>query len=278
LPQQTLRVTLECAGNGRINVIPRWQTQPWEHGAVSTAEWCGTPLRSLLERAEPAADATDICFFGADRGFDGGCEQNYARSLKPDLAMQDSVLLVWSMNGAPLPPQHGFPLRLIVPGWYGMASVKWLRRIEVLSRPFEGYQQVTNYVYRHERGDPGVPVAEMRVKSLMVPPGIPDWYARHRTVEAGLVELTGRAWCGGGVAVAKVSIGVDGVWSEAVLDRPQGRYAWIGWRYLWDASPGEHVLACRATDANGETQPLDPPWDYFGFGNNAVHRMRVTVR
>jgi DMSO/TMAO reductase YedYZ molybdopterin-dependent catalytic subunit len=277
-PQKTLRVTLECAGNGRIKVNPRWQTQPWEHGGVSTAEWRGTPLRGILERAKLEADAVDICFFGADRGFDAGCEQNYGRSLAPNVAMDENVLLVWAMNAAPLPPQHGFPVRLIVPGWYGMASVKWLTRIEVLARPFEGYQQVSNYVYRRERDDSGVPVAAMRVKSLMVPPGIPDWYARHRTVEAGPVELTGRAWSGGGVPVAKVSVGVDDVWGEATLDQPRGPFAWIGWRYLWNALPGEHVLACRATDANGETQPLDPPWDYFGFGNNAVQSVHVTVR
>jgi len=278
LPQKTLRVTLECAGNGRANVVPRWQTQPWDCGGVSTAEWSGTPLRHILERAELASHAVDIAFHGADRGFDAGREQFYGRSLPPDLAMHEDVLIAWSMNGVPLPPQHGFPLRLIVPGWYGMASVKWLRRIEVLDRPFDGYQQVDNYVYRREREDKGTPVSTMRVKSMMVPPGIPDWYARNRTVEAGPVELTGRAWSGGGVPVATVAVGVDGVWTEAVLERSPSPYAWFRWRYLWNASPGEHVLACRATDANGETQPLDPPWDCFGFGNNAVQRLRVTVR
>src|SRR5687767_13686673 len=212
LPATTLRVTLECAGNGRANLEPRWQTQPWEYGAVGTAEWTGTPLRHLLERAHIEADAVDIAFLGADRGFDAGREHDCGRSLTPALAMNDDLLLVWAMNGAPLPPQHGFPLRLVVPGWYGMASVKWLRRIEVLAQPFDGYQQVGNYVYRQKRGDAGVPVTTMRVKSLMVPPGIPDWYTRHRVVEAGSVELTGRAWCGGGVPVERVAVGIDGAW------------------------------------------------------------------
>ncbi len=274
--QKTLHVTLECAGNGRANVVPRWPTQPWEYGAVGSAEWTGTPLRHLLERAGLEAGAVDVAFFGADRGFDR-VEHAFGRSLTPDQAMHEDVLIVWAMNGAPLPHPHGFPLRLIVPGWYGMASVKWLQRIEVLPHSFEGYQQ-HNYRYKQVPGGPGVPVTTLRVKSLMAPPGIPDWYTRRRVVEAGPVELIGRAWSGDGVVVTKVEVGVDRVWNEAALDAPTGRYAWCGWRYLWDALPGEYVLECRATDGNGATQPLEPPWDSSGFGNNAVHSLRVMVR
>lgn len=277
-PARTLRVTLECAGNGRANFVPRWQTQPWEYGAVGTAEWTGTPLRHLLEQAQPDKGAVDIAFLGADRGFDAGREHEYGRSLPPALAMNENILVAWAMNGSLLPPQNGFPLRLVVPGWYGMASVKWLKRIEVLAQPFNGYQQVDNYVYRQKRGEPGVPVSTMRVKSLMAPPGIPDWYTRHLVVEAGPVELVGRAWSGGGALAAKVVVGINDIWREAALDPPQGEFAWRGWRCRWDAVPGEHVLQCRATDTNGATQPLDPPWDTVGIGNNSVHRMHVTVR
>jgi DMSO/TMAO reductase YedYZ molybdopterin-dependent catalytic subunit len=277
-PAKTLRVTLECAGNGRANLVPRWQTQPWEYGAVGTAEWTGTPLRHLLEQAGLAADAADIAFLGADHGFDAGREHDFGRSLKPDIAMDEDVLVVWGMNGAPLAPQHGFPLRLVVPGWYGMASVKWLNRIQVLAQPFDGYQQTPNYHYRQKREDPGVPVSTMRVKSLIVPPGIPDWYTRHRTVEAGPVELTGRAWSGAGVPITHVAVGIDGTWRDAALDPPQGKYVWRGWRFVWQAARGEHVLECRATDTNGDTQPLEAPWDSVGFGNNGVHRVPVTVR
>ena len=156
-PKKTLRVTLECAGNGRANVVPRWQTQPWEYGGVGTAEWTGTPLRHLLERARLRADAADIAFFGADRGFDAGREHDYGRSLPPAFAMDEDVLVVWAMNGAPLPPQHGFPLRLVVPGWYGMASVKWLKRIEVLAQPFDGYQQAGNYTTGRSATSPAFP-------------------------------------------------------------------------------------------------------------------------
>jgi DMSO/TMAO reductase YedYZ molybdopterin-dependent catalytic subunit len=276
-PVTTLAVTLECAGNGRAEFDPRWQSLPWEHGGVGTARWTGTPLRHVLERAGLETDAADIAFHGADLGLDGGTVHAYGRSLVPSVAMTGDVLIAWAMNGAPLPPQHGFPLRLVVPGWYGMASVKWLDRIEVLAAPFQGYQQAANYHYREKPGGAGTPVTTMRVKSLMAPPGIPDWYSRQRLVEAGPVELMGRAWSGAGEPIARMEVAIDGRWSEASLDPPLDKYAWRGWRFQWDASPGTHVLACRATDRAGNTQPLEPPWDNAGFGNNALHRIAVTV-
>jgi DMSO/TMAO reductase YedYZ molybdopterin-dependent catalytic subunit len=278
LPARTLRVTLECAGNGRTTMTPRYQSMPWSYEAVGTAEWTGTPLRHLLDRAGLLDDAQEIAFLAADRGFDRGHEHAYGRSLRREVALGDDVLVVWAMNGAPLLPQHGYPLRLIVPGWYGMASVKWLNRIEALARPYEGFQQVSTYLYRAVPGGPATPVTHMRVKSLMVPPGIPDFYSRVRMVEAGPVQLFGRAWSGAGVPISRVELGVDGVWQDAVLDPPQEKYAWRGWRAAWNAEPGEHELACRATDAGGDTQPLEQRWDTGGFGNNVVQRVHVTVR
>jgi DMSO/TMAO reductase YedYZ molybdopterin-dependent catalytic subunit len=276
-PTHTLRVTLECAGNGRATTAPRWRSQPWHYEAIGTAEWTGTPLRHVLDRAGLARDARDVVFYGRDRGFDIGIEHNYGRSLSPDQACGEDVLLAWAMNGMPLPPQHGFPLRLVVPGWYGMASVKWLERIEAIDRPFDGVQQVATYVYRRDADDPGVPVTTMRVKSVLAPPGIPDWYSRQRLVERGRVELIGRAWSGG-ARIVRVEVAVDGHWREAALDSEAGRYAWRGWRFAWDATPGEHELMCRATDAAGETQPIEQRFDRGGFGNNAVQRVHVTVR
>jgi len=278
LPARTLRVTLECAGNGRTLMTPRYQSMPWACEAVGTADWTGTPVRHVLDRAGLVEDAVEIAFIGADRGFDRGHEHEYGRSLRREVALGDDVLLVWAMNGAPLLPQHGYPLRLIVPGWYGMASVKWLARIEALARPYDGFQQVGTYMYRPVPDGPATPVTHMRVKSLMVPPGIPDFYTRERMVEAGPVELFGRAWCGGGIPVARVEVGVDGAWQEARLDPPQGPFAWRGWRLTWQAERGRHVLSCRATAENGEAQPLEPRWDTGGFGNNVVQRVPVTVR
>jgi len=278
LPSRTLRVTLECAGNGRALLTPRYPTMPWAYEAVGTAEWTGTPLRHLLDRAGLLDDAIEISFIGADRGFDRGHEHAYGRSLARAVALGDDILVVWAMNGAPLPPQHGYPLRLVVPGWYGMASVKWLARIEALAKPYDGFQQVNTYMYRSVPGGPTTPVTHMRVKSLLVPPGIPDFYSRQRMVEAGPTQLYGRAWSGAGVAIARVEVGIDGVWHAAALDATQGKFAWRGWRFTWGAQPGEHELRCRATDANGERQPLEPRWDTGGFGNNVVQRVQVTVR
>ena len=277
-PTKTVRVTLECAGNGRAGVSPRRQSQPWHHEGVGTAEWTGTPLKPLLEKAGLSARARDVVFYGQDRGFASGIEHDYGRSLEPAQALDENVMLVWAMNGAPLLPQHGFPLRLVVPGWYGMASVKWLDRIEVIDRRFDGYQQTGTYVYRASASDPGTPISTIRVKSLMVPPGVPDVYTRRRLVQRGRVEIVGRAWSGAGIPIAKVEFAVDGAWQDATLAPDAGRFAWRGWRCEWEAIPGEHELMCRATDANGNVQPIDPPFDMSGFGNNAVHRVSVTVR
>lgn len=278
LPQVTLPVTMECAGNGRARLDPRPVSMPWGECAVGTYEWTGTPLAPLVARARPRAEAVELVFRGADRGFDGGEEHAFARSLSlEDLGRLD-VLLVTRHNGLPLLPQHGAPLRLLVPGWYGMASVKWLTRIEAVTRPFEGYQQVRTYRYRSHAEDPGRPVREIRVKSLMVPPGVPDWLSRRRLVEAGPVEIVGKAWSGSGRAITRVELGVDDIWIEAELGPRAGRYAWTPWRARWQARPGWHALRCRATDEEGNTQPLEPVPDHGGFGNNMAQAVEVFVR
>jgi DMSO/TMAO reductase YedYZ molybdopterin-dependent catalytic subunit len=278
MPAKTLRVTLECAGNGRAGFTPRYPSMPWRYGGVSTAEWTGVALRTVLERTGVPGGAKEIAFFGADRGFDSGVEHHFGRSLSVAEAMQPEVLLAWAMNGQPLAPQHGAPLRLVVPGWFGMASVKWLSRIEALDRPFDGYQQVVGYRYTRQPGEAGTPVRHARVKSLIAPPGIADWYTGRRLLDAGKVTLEGRAWSGAGVAVTRVELGVDGEWRAAEVEPPSQRFAWQRWRATWDALPGEHELACRAGDAEGAEQPLEPDWNRGGMGNNAVQRLQVTVR
>ena len=277
LPSRTLRVTLECAGNGRGQGTPRYPSVPWLEEGVSTAEWTGVPLAEMLHRARIRNSARDVVFHGTDRGFDRGIEHNFARSLPPAEALRDEVLLAYAMNGAPLLPQHGAPLRLIVPRWYGMASVKWLQRIEAIDRPFDGVQQASSYHFRRAPGDQGEPCRLMRVNSLMVPPGIPDFYSRRRTVEPGANEIYGRAWSGA-APVERVEFSVDGAWQEAELEAQGPLSAWRGWRVQWNARPGERQLACRATDAAGNVQPLEPPVDLSGFGNNGIQRIPVTVR
>lgn len=280
LPQRSLPVTLECAGDGRGLLYPRPISQPWLYGGVATAEWTGTVLRGVLERAGLGDGVREILFTALDRGFEGGQEQVYQRSLPVDAALHEDVLLAWAMNGAPLEPQHGFPLRLVVPGWYGMAHVKWLGAIEVIDTSFEGYQQAAAYRYSQTRSEPGDAVTVMRVRSLMVPPGIPDFLTRTRIVERGSVDLFGRAWSG--VApITHVDVSTDGGanWDDARLDAPIGHHAWRSWHYTWQAAePGSYELCCRATDAEAHTQPVDQRWTAGGMGNNTVHRVRVIVR
>ena len=276
-PRRTLPVTLECAGNGRGWLTPRPVSLPWLGEAIGTAEWTGTPLRALLEDAGLAADAVEVVFRAADRGIQGEQEQSYARSLSVSDATRPEVLLAYEMNGRALEPQHGFPLRLIVPGWYGMTSVKWLTSIEVVTEAFDGFQQAVAYRYQRDADDPGDPVSRIRVRALMIPPGIPDFFSRRRFVEPGLVTLSGRAWSGNG-QVERVELAVDGEWADATLAPPVGEFAWRGWSFDWDATTGEHELACRATDAAGNVQPLEAPWNYQGMGNNIVQRILVTVR
>ncbi|MBT8159988.1 MULTISPECIES: sulfite oxidase [Arthrobacter] len=275
--RRTYAVTMECAGNGRSRMEPRPVSQPWDQGGVGTAEWTGTPLAPLLLDAGVSPDAVELVFTGADRGIQGGVEQQYARGLSVADAMSDDVLLAYEVNGQALPPQHGYPVRLLVPGWYGMTSVKWLRSVEAIDHGFDGYQQLRSYRYSQSPDDPGEPVQRIKVRSLMAPPGIPDFFTRQRTVDAGPVQLSGRAWSGNGT-IETVEVCVDGVWEQAQLQAPAGPYAWRGWTFTWIATPGTHELACRATDSMGGTQPDAPEWNYLGMGNNDVQRMTVTVR
>ena len=278
-PSKTIAVTLECAGNGRTRMSPRPLSQPWLTEAVGTAEWTGTPLRALLEEAGPLEGAGDVVFTGIDRGIQGDVEQQYERSLGLDECRRDEALLAYAINGQPLPPQHGFPLRLIIPGWYGMAHVKWLRSITVLDGEFSGYQQATAYHYRRSDDDAGVPVTRMLPRALMVPPGIPDFMSRVRFLAPSLQVITGRAWSGC-APVTKVEVSVDGgrSWSPAKLGQAPSDHAWRGWSFEWDArTRGDFELCVRATDGAGNVQPTEPKWNREGVQNNSVQRVRVVV-
>jgi DMSO/TMAO reductase YedYZ molybdopterin-dependent catalytic subunit len=168
-PRCTQPVTFECAGNGRARLSPRPIRQPWLNEAVSTAEWTGTPLANLLDEAGLAPGVVELVFTGGEHGVEKGHEHDYARSLSVNEAKHPEVLLVYEMIGRPLEPQHGFPLRLIVPGWYGMTQVKWLSRIDAVSAAFDGYQQRVAYLYKRDADDPGGPVTQMRPRALLVP-------------------------------------------------------------------------------------------------------------
>ena len=277
-PRVSTPVTLECAGNGRALYEPRPVSQPWLLEAVGNAEWAGISVGSLLEEAGIRDGAVDVAFAGLDHGLEGEVEQDYERGLPLAEATRPNLILAFEMNGQPLPPQHGYPLRLIVPGWYGMASVKWLTRIQILDHPFEGYQNARAYRWRTNEEDAGTPVERTRVRSLMVPPGYPRFLPRSRHLRPGRVTLQGRAWSGLG-PIERVEVSTDGgrSWKEAELEPAPGAHAWHRWTFVWDAIPGEHVLASKATDATGATQPLEAEWNVGGYGNNAVQLMPVTV-
>lgn len=277
-PSRTLAVTLECAGNGRALLTPRPLSQPWLNEAVGTAEWTGTPLRPLLEEAGVQRGGLEVVFTGLDSGVQGEVPHTYARSLPLADALKDEVLLAYAVNGEPLPPQHGFPLRVVVPGWYGMTHVKWLRSIEVVGEPFEGWQQAVAYHLRASEDEQGTPVTRILPRALMVPPGVPDFLSRTRFLDAGRCLLEGRAWSGW-APIERVEVSVDArrTWADARLREPVSEFAWRGWSYEWEAESGPRELACRATDASGRSQPVSADWNHDGFCNNGVQRVHVVV-
>jgi DMSO/TMAO reductase YedYZ molybdopterin-dependent catalytic subunit len=277
-PAVTLPVTMECAGNGRALLSPRPVSQPWFVEGASTAEWTGTPLRGLLQEAGLTDAATELVFTGLDWGVQGGEVQPYQRSLSRDEAMRADVLLAYAMNGEPLPPQHGYPLRLLVPGWYGMTSVKWLSQIEAAALPFTGYQMMKSYRYSQSADDLGEPVTLIKPRALLIPPGVPDFASRTRVVSAGPTILSGRAWAGR-ASVERVEVSCDdgATWVEAVLEPEHSPFTWRGWRSAWNAESGRHRLRVRATSSEGVVQPSESFWTYQGMGNNVAQLLEVVV-
>ena len=277
-PRVTAAVTLECAGNGRARLLPRPVSQPWLNEAVGTMRWTGTPLAPLLRAAGLSDRAVDVVFTGVDHGVERGEEQDYARGLPLREALRDEVLLAYEANDVPLLPQHGFPLRLVVPGWYGMAHVKWLRSIELVDKPFDGYQQRA-YALRQETGEPGTQLTRIDPRALMAPPGFPDFMSRTRFLPVGNHVLHGRAWSGWG-QVDRVEVSTDdgATWAPAELEPPVDEWAWRRWTFTWQAgAPGRYVVCARAGDATGRTQPSEQPWNRGGFSNTSPQRVDVVV-
>lgn len=272
LPHRTVTTAMECAGNGRLFMEPKPAGTPWELGAISVASWTGTPLVEVLKLAGIQDDAVDVLFRGADGGTVEQKSIQYERSLSLGLAMNADVLLVWAMNGEPLTPNHGHPLRVLVPGWYGMAAVKWLQAIEVLPHAFDGYYQSYHYVYWDDDHAPdGEPVREMQVRSLICSVG-------EGAEVTAPVELSGVAWSGHGPVIrVEVSTGGD-VWKDAKLEPPAQPGALQTWRWQWTPpASGEYTFSVRATDAAGNTQPLRHRSNRLGYGNNAVHSLTLNV-
>ena len=279
-PSKELVITMECAGNSRSYVTPPAEGLAFRHGAVSTARWKGIPLRAVLEKAGVAASAVGVIFEGADRGEeeeDGEAfDLSYRRSLPLTTALHDDTLLAYEMNGEPLSAVHGFPLRLVVPSWYAMASVKWLTRINLTQEPFDGFFQQRRYVMINEGQEQSLerePVTQLKVKSLITSP-------RHgEVIRDPACRIRGFAWTGEG-QVTRVEVSTDGGrnWQEATLLGDQVPNAWREWQLIWQGpQPGHYILMARATDSRGNSQPDSIPWNFRGYANNSIHTIAVEV-
>src|SRR5687767_1034684 len=269
LPPRSLVVTLECAGNGRAFLDPPVSGEQWRTGAVGTAEWTGASLRAALEMAEPLSSAVEVLCIGADAGTPAGVGARiaYERSLPIADALRDDVLLAYAMNGADLPPEHGAPLRLVVPGWYGMASVKWLTRLRLLERRFEGFFQKDRYVVG------GRPLREIAARALITWPRDGERLALRPFVTRGYV------W-GGRDDLARVEISTDGGrgWRNATLAEGIARYAWRQWHAdIEPGASGQLVLLARAVTGGGTTQPLQEVRNERGYENNAARPVRIEI-
>jgi DMSO/TMAO reductase YedYZ molybdopterin-dependent catalytic subunit len=282
LESRTLLVTLECAGNNRDFLEPKVKGVQWALGAVGTAEWTGVSLSILLDRAGVKTSACEVILEGSDQGTLEDAKSpsgilKFARSIPLAKARQD-VLLAYKMNGVDLPPQHGFPLRAIVPGWYAMASIKWLQRIIVTDEPFTGYYQTMDYAFWKRRGDVTelAPLAEMQIKAQIAKP------VKGEIVPGdSKVRVHGAAWTGDG-EIAKVEFSADSgsTWNEAKLLGESKPNAWRLWEFNWKtpARSGKATLIARATDSKGRTQPIERDPDRGTYMINHLLPIEVEVR
>jgi DMSO/TMAO reductase YedYZ molybdopterin-dependent catalytic subunit len=282
LPSRSLTATLECAGNGRVHISPPVQGLQWGQGAVGNAEWGGIPLAAILEKAGVKAGAVEVILEGADMGQINHEPRSpgpipFARSLPIEKAKKDEVLLAYKMNGETLPTSHGYPLRAVVGGWYGMASVKWLTRIIVSTQRFRGFWQSLDYSYFERRdGMPTLrPVAAMEPKAIIARPGLSE------IVPAGKsFRLFGAAWAGER-AVDKVEISLDGgkSWASAKLLAKAQPVQWVLWEYAWEKPErGTASIVARATDDQGRTQPPTRDPDRRTYMINHLVPIAVIVR
>ncbi len=269
MERRSYAAVLECAGNGRTFFDPVPEGTPWRYDAAGNARWSGVPLAAVLDLAWVRDGAVDLVAQGADM-------PGMRRGLPVAIARDPDTLLVLEMNGAPLTVGHGAPVRLLVPGWAGIASTKWLVGIEVLDRAFDGFWNADNYVVWSAAGEPLRPVQEMPVKAVVSTP------TDGATVAAGPVRIAGYAWSGYG-AIRRVEVSVDGgeTWSDVAF-RGEGRRAWVRWETSWEAAPSktetETVILARATDERGLRQPMVAAWNPKGYQQNGVQRVRVRVR
>jgi len=268
LPARSLVVTLECAGNGRSFIDPPAPGEQWGLGAVGTAEWTGVPLAELLARARSLPDAKEIVFRGADEGEPQGLGHAIAfeRSLTVEQAARGDALLAYAMNGQPLTPDHGAPVRLVVPGAYGMASVKWLAHVTVVADEFTGFFQRDRYVID------GKPIGPIAPRAVIVEP------VEGMRLGPGANLIRGYAWSGR-ESIAGVDISTDGgrTWRAAKLAPAISAFAWREWHYEWDATRGDATIIAIAVTRTGERQPLEQRRTDLGYLNTGARPVHVNV-
>jgi sulfite oxidase len=278
--EREVTATLQCAGNRRAGLIAIRDIPgeaPWGPGATGTATWTGVALADVLALAGPLREAAHVGFDGADFSAEPKPAERFGGSIPVEKACRPEVLLAWAMNGEPLPLVHGAPLRVVVPGYIGARSVKWLERIELRSGPWQGYFQHVVYRLLPQDESPapgaGMPLGLVALNSDVLSP------ADGETVAIGPLEVRGYAFAGGERHVARVDVSLDGgaSWSQAELLDDLGPWAWRHWRITVDLAPGEHEILVRAWDSSAATQPEDEAglWNPKGYVNNARPRIRI---
>lgn len=279
LPRATTTVTLECAGNGRAFFDPPVAGIQWEKGAVGTARWTGARLSDVLKKFGVKSAAKYVVLDGADKSF--AKIPDFIRNVPVAKALHPDTVIAYEMNGEPIPPLHGFPLRAIIPGWEGAYSVKWLARIELLDREHDGFFVKTAYRYPTKRIAPGAavdpkdmaPLTGLVVKSLITAP------LDQATVRTGAVKIEGFAWAGEN-DIVRVDVSLDGgtTWREAALGREREKYTWRGFSHEFRITePGHYTLMARAADALGNVQPVEAMWNPSGYLWNVIDRVRINV-
>ncbi|MCG6973443.1 MAG: sulfite oxidase [Desulfobacterales bacterium] len=274
MPKAIVSNTLECSGNSRSLFEKKASGNPWTIGGVGNAVWGGVWLRELLESAGPKANAHHVAFEGLDKPL-GSAKIQFIRSIPIEKAMSSS-LLAYEMNGEPLPLKHGYPLRALALGWTGANCVKWLHKIIVLDRPFEGFYMDKVYRKFQQGQDPktGEVVTGINLKSIITQPD------KSEILEAGRVTVLGAAYAGES-SVERVEISVDDgkAWNPATFIGPNEPYAWRQWQFLWSVKEkGEYTLLSRATDVEGNQQPINANWNVLGYGNNGIREHAVTIQ
>ena len=285
-PKHTVMATLQCAGNRRNQLIELEEIPgevPWQEGALGNATWSGTPLKEILKLAGVNPEATYVAFFGADDVFRNGVNVGFGSSIPIDKAWTDDVLLAYEMNDAPLEPTHGFPLRIVVPGYIGARSVKWLTHITLQAEPSKNYFQDHAYRLFPPEAKPetvdwntGVQLSELGINCAITFP------QNHDVIEKGSISVKGYAMSGGGRIVVRVDVSADGgdTWVKAHITHGGEKWAWAFWEVTLQCSSGKHELIARAFDSDANSQPMktEEVWNFKGYMNNAWHKISFLVK